>query len=248
MKKAYVLTVAESKRLIAKGIAKMNLVKNAMEKGLVVVSSGSTNGYIVEELLGEKIDKTGYMTGKTLPAKLNPQDLNIGENIADIVFTDGKLNSKLDRVSAAENFKAGDVFIKGANALNYQNKVAGILIGHPAGGTIAAALGHIIGKRANLIIPIGLEKCISSDIYEIESILNQADVKKAPKMLAVRGHIFTEIEALETLFNVQVKQIAAGGLAGAEGGVWLLVEASEEKLSKVDSFLDEIQGEPPFYH
>ena len=43
MKKQTVLTVAESKRLIAKGVAALPEIQNAMQEGMVVVATGTTN-------------------------------------------------------------------------------------------------------------------------------------------------------------------------------------------------------------
>lgn len=249
MKTQIVLTVSESKRLIAKGICELEMVKRALSEGLVIVPTGSTNGYIVEELLGKSIDKTGYMSGKTLPSKLDQSQLKVGERIPDVVFKNGEVTEELERHTAAENMSKDDVFIKGANALNYEKKVAGILIGHPAGGTIGSAIGHIVGKRGNLVIPVGLEKCIGSDIYEMAKLSNQDSevYDSVPRLWPVQGTIVTEIEALEILFDVKVWQIGAGGLAGAEGSVRLLLDGTKEELDEVKKIIDEIQGEPPFY-
>ena len=227
----------------------MTVVKQAMKKGMVVVTSGSTNGYLVEELLAKKIDKTGYMTGKTLPASVSEKDLIKGEAIGDIIFKNGKLTDEYNRQTAAENLQQDDVFIKGANALNYQQGVAGICIGHPAGGTVGGALGHIIGKRAHLLIPVGLEKCTGTDIYQMAELANQGsdEFDSVPRLWPVKGIIVTEIEALQTLFPVKAYHLASGGLAGAEGAVRLIVEGEPEIISSLKDFIAEIQGEPPFY-
>lgn len=47
MKRQFVLTVSESKRLIAKGVAALPEVKRAMEEGMVVVATGTTNAYVL---------------------------------------------------------------------------------------------------------------------------------------------------------------------------------------------------------
>ena len=249
MKTQVVLTVAESKRLIAKGVSELGMIKRAFNEGLVVVSSGSTNGYVVEELFGESIDKTGYMTGKTLPSGVKMSQLKVGQSISDVVFKDGELTEEYDRQSASENMSKDDVFVKGANALNYKKGVAGVLIGHPAGGTVGGSLGHIFGKRANLVIPIGLEKCISSDIYEMAEKVNMdnEEYEGVPRLWPIRGTIVTEIEALQILFDVEVNQLAAGGLAGAQGAVRLLVDGDKKELDKLNKYIDKIHGEPEFY-
>ena len=72
MRTSVVLTVSESKRLIAKGLAAMPAVQSALSGGTVAVAKGTTNGYLVEELLGKKIDKLHYVTGRTMPRKAAP--------------------------------------------------------------------------------------------------------------------------------------------------------------------------------
>ena len=65
-----VLTVSEGKRLIAKGVAKHPDVLKALSEGTVVICKGTTNAYVVEELLGRPIKRTDYVTGKTVPKLL----------------------------------------------------------------------------------------------------------------------------------------------------------------------------------
>ena len=67
MKRQFVLTVAESKRLIAKAVAQLPEVQSAMSEGTVVVATGTTNAYVLEELWGKKIDKRRYRSGITTP-------------------------------------------------------------------------------------------------------------------------------------------------------------------------------------
>ncbi len=53
MRALFVLTPAESKRLIAKAVADMEEVKRAKESGKLLIGHGSTNVYVVEEVLGK---------------------------------------------------------------------------------------------------------------------------------------------------------------------------------------------------
>jgi hypothetical protein len=48
-----------------------------------------------------------------------------------------------------DNLQKGDIIIKGANCIDINRKRAGILIGHPKGGTIAAASRRLSGKERN---------------------------------------------------------------------------------------------------
>ena len=88
MKTEVVLTVAESKRLIAKGVAALDYVQDKLQKGVIVVASGSTNGCLYEELTGQKIDRRAYLTGRTTPAKGAPSWQV--EALHDLVLVDGK--------------------------------------------------------------------------------------------------------------------------------------------------------------
>ena len=59
------LTPAESKRLIARGVAAYDRVRRALKSATIVVCKGTTNAYVAEELTGQKIDKARFVTGTT---------------------------------------------------------------------------------------------------------------------------------------------------------------------------------------
>ena len=225
------LTVSESKKLIALGLVKLPEVRKAKKSGLIAIATGSTNSYVLEKLLGRKIDKTSYRSGLVMPKGKKLPGLS-KEIMPDVVLEKGKINKKLDRFTVVEKLQAGDIYIKGANALNYREKVAGILIGHPQSGTIGAAYGTIIGRRVHLIIPVGLEKQISTDIPEVHRRLAEPGTRGGPRIMPVFGTVFTEIEALEILAGVQAIQCAAGGIGGAEGCVGLLLSGTKAALDK----------------
>ncbi len=243
----FVLTPSESKRLIARAVVKLAPVRRAMSEGILMVSTGSTNTYIVEEILGERIPQHRYISGVTVPRK-DPPEIP-GDRRQDLVMVRGHIDATLDRFSALEQMQPGDVFIKGANALNYETGTAGVLIGgHGGGGTIGATWGHVVGRRLDLIIPVGLEKCIAEDIYDIADRLNLPDEydPDPPRMMPITGDIITEIEALEILAGVTVYHVASGGIAGAEGAVWLLAEGTDEEVAAARAVVDALLGEPPF--
>ena len=66
MQALFTLTPAESKRLIGKGIAALPEVQNAKQNGYLLVSRGSTTAYCLEEMLGQKIEKKRYAVGQTI--------------------------------------------------------------------------------------------------------------------------------------------------------------------------------------
>jgi len=63
------LTPAEGKRLIAKAIAHMDLIQAAKEEGILVIATGTTNAYVVEELFGNQISEKGYFTAGVVTDK-----------------------------------------------------------------------------------------------------------------------------------------------------------------------------------
>lgn len=248
MKVQVVLTVSESKRLIARAVARMRQVKKALEHGLIAIGTGTTNSYVVEEMLGRKIDKTSYRSGITVPAKpVAPVKLS-SEIMPDVVLRDGVLVPELDRFSAVKHMGPGDVFIKGCNALHYPSKTAGILIGSKDGGTIGAAIGHIVGRGVALVLPVGLEKAVFGDFHEISRTLAQEGetVGYFPHMMPVWGTIVTEIEAIEILADAHAIHIAAGGVGGAEGAVRVLISGEPDRVKRALNIVEGIQGEPPW--
>jgi hypothetical protein len=152
---------------------------------------------------------------------------------------------ELNRFTAIEQMKKGDVYIKGANALDYVDQVAGVLIGDPKGGTVGAVLGGIIGKQINLIIPVGLEKLVYEDINDLHLLAMEEDYE-GPRMWPITGIIVTEIEALEVLAGVYATLYAAGGVAGAEGSVRLMIEGVDKNVEAALELVKSVKGEPRY--
>jgi len=245
MRTDIVLTVAQSKRLIGRGVARYWPVEEALSSGTVAVAKGGTNAYVVEELLGERIERNRYVTGQILPRGVSRADAGLSADLPDVVLVKGE---RLEGVSATEAVKdmgEGDVFVKGANALNYEDDVAGVLIGHPTGGTVGEVIGTLVARRIRFLIPVGLEKSLPVSIEEAARVL-ETEGGKGCSLWPVRGDIFTEVEALGVLCGVEAVPIGAGGVAGAEGGVWLACFGTDEQIGAVKALMDELQDEPPF--
>jgi hypothetical protein len=247
MKAQVTLTVSESKRLIARGVAALDLVQARMRQGIVMVSTGTTNGYVLEELLGERFDKRSYVTGRFTPAG---KELDWPEaNRPDAVFRDGRLAPELDRFSAVKVMQPGDIFIKGANALNYERGVAGVWVAGEGGGTIGGTLGYIIVRQLRLLLPVGLEKCVPYPIEAASAAVGEEEeaLGTVVSLFPVHGQIFSEIEAFRTLAGVEAIPCGAGGIAGAEGSVSLLLRGDGQAVRAAMAVVEQVQGEPPFY-
>ncbi|MHB1296495.1 MAG: hypothetical protein ACYC4R_16070 [Anaerolineae bacterium] len=245
MKAEIVLTVSEGKRLIARGVAALDIVRERVQQGIIVVTSGTTNGYVYEELVGGPVDKRAYLAGRTTPAK-GPSAWDVTA-LPDLVLVNGQPDASLDRFTALDKMKQGDIYIKGANALNYAAGLAGITVGHPTGGTIGGSWGSIVGKKLHLLIPIGLEKEVPFDLQTAGDLLAEPDerIGHVHSLFPVHGHIFTELEALATLYDVEAYPVAAGGIAGAEGGLRLLLTGGADDVRRAVEGVAAIQGEPP---
>jgi len=240
--KAHVkLTVPESKRLIAKGVAAMGIVKKALAEGIVSIAKGTTNGRVVEEVLGEKIDRSSYVTGNIRPSRGTKDDVELSASLPDVVLKNGQKVEGITSVESVDQMKQGDVFVKGCNAVNYKQKLGGILIGHHAGGTIGGTLGTVVARKIHLVLPVGLEKSVYADMNDISKEVRSDDeyVGGAPSLMPVSGHIVTEIEALEILAGVKALQVAAGGVVGAEGSVWLLIEGEQAQIDNALKIIEE---------
>jgi len=240
----FTLTVPESKRLIAKGVKALPEVKEAMEKHKIIVAGGTTNGYVAEELIEKELEKEYYTAG-TVSQGLHCSTAP-NKRIKSLTLEAGEGQDE-DWLDFLGEFTSRDVFIKGANAFDNEG-IAGVLAGHPEGGTIGAAIGTLIARGAYLIVPVGLEKRIesvkkASQLVGIDKI-DYSYGMKAGLIPVTYGKIVTELEALNILTGVEVEQIAAGGIGESSGAVTLAVEGTEDEVVATMELIKEIKGEP----
>jgi len=241
----FALTPSESKRLIAKAVARMPQVQWALEHGRIVIANGTTTAFVAEEILGKPVPKYNYAAGyigrglltQTAPEeRMRPYVLVKGQ-VVDISFRE-----------AIRQFEKGDVFIKGANAVDPQGHV-GILMAHDRGGTIGLSLGTLTARGCHLIAPVGLEKMVPSVIEASRHCgqfrLQYALGDKVGLMPVVNAIVVTEIEALAMLTQVRAFHVASGGIGGDEGSVVLVVEGSQEQVEATFQLIKGIKGEPP---
>ncbi len=240
-----VLTVAESKRLIAKAVVQMPIVKNALAKGMIIIIKGTTNRYVAEEITGKKIDPPSFVTGRI--AGKGPELLPKGKPVNHVILEKGKVVD-MSLEDAAKKLKAGDVVMKGANALDYKNKMAAVNIMHPAGGTTGITMPFIVGRKAHLVIPVGLEKLVAGDIVDLTLKAREPmeSLSMVPSMWLLTGEIVTELEAIKLLTGATAFQSSGGGISGAEGGVWLMFRGTREQVSNALKLVQSLKGEPPY--
>ncbi len=234
MLSTFALHPAAAKNLIAQAVVKLPAVQAAYEKGRILIGSGTTNIDVFELLTGTKIVKkeahvAGVVTQKAA-CITDPED-----RYGSWCIENGQL-IKADWLEFLNNFQAGDVFIKGANALDPIGDV-GILTANSMGGTIGQAIGILRSRGITPIIPVGLEKMIPS-CREAEKVMGIFKDEynlgiKVGFMALSNTYAITEIEALKILFDIKAVPVAAGGVGGMEGSVMLAADCESEEQGKI---------------
>ncbi len=250
----YTLTPAAGKRLIAKAIIHIPEIQEALQKRTIVIVSGTTNGYVAEEMLqyigqNEGFIKQRFFRGITLPPRYTVSQSGRLEDGAaftgDVVIENGKWLKEKTLFDVVNDLQEGDIIFKGANAVNLETKQAAVLIGHPQAGTIGVIMQAVAGRRVKLYIPVGLEKRILANINELAQLINSPQTKGI-RYFPVTGIIITELEAIHILTGAQAIIFAAGGVSGAEGCVWIAVSGTEEQIQKADEIIHTVRYEENF--
>ena len=246
MQGLFTLTPAESKRLLGKALAALPEVQNAKTNGYLLVSRGSTTAYVIEELLGDRIAKERYMAGQIIRGVLCV--LSADERAKPITFHKNQV-LPVEPGTVLDKLSPGDILIKGGNAVDPFGNV-GVLMANPLGGTMGQFYMAMKARGLDIIYSVGLEKLIPS----VEEAARYGGILTLGRTIGARvgitcvsaGRVFTEIEAIESLFGLDAVCCAAGGWGGAEGSVTLIVEGLKEDVNRCLDFIEQkIKGEPP---
>ncbi len=240
------LTPAESRRLIARAVAVLPEVKQALQNGTVCIGRGVTNAFVVEEITGSKIEpKSHYAAGIIMDGELTI--VPAGVRMKPIVLRQGKPIG-IAPAEALADFKDSDVFIKGANCVDPLGNV-GVLVAGERGGTVGEFQSILQSRGSHLIVPVGLEKLIPS-VEEASWVCGIFRFKYSTGLPVAliplpNALVVTEIQAFGVLCGAKGVQVAAGGVAGSEGTVVLSLEGSTAQIEKVMSLVKSVKGEPP---
>jgi hypothetical protein len=251
----FILTPASGKRLIAKALAVHPMIREVLKTGTLVIVAGTTNAYVAEEILAAcggagEFTRRRFFRGITLPPDRPTTDSgrlpDENEFPGDVVIENGVWRKGTDIFKVADGLKEGDIIVKGANAVDLRARRAALLIGHAKAGTIGVAMQAAAGRRVRLILPVGVEKRIPGDLDELALQMNSPGVKGLRLFPVPGGLVFTELEAINLMTGVSARLLAAGGVGGAEGCVWLAVSGTEEQVIRAEGVLRSVQSEPPF--
>ncbi len=242
----FYLTPAAGKQLIALALAENAEIQNALKNHTVVVVAGTTNMYIAKTLLSS-IGEDGF-TGKHFFRGIvsgQPVPSDLPEMEGDVVIEKGCYVRGKTVQEVAPGMGAGDIILKGANAVDLKTGEAAVLIGHPEGGTLAAIWQACVGRRAKVIVPAGVEKRVDGPISELCELCCAPDAAGA-RLAAAPGKAFTEIDAIRQLTGAEAKLIAAGGVCGCEGAAWFQCCGTDEQLEKLQSCIAKVRQTPAF--
>ncbi|QAA75990.1 MAG: hypothetical protein BIP78_0222 [Candidatus Bipolaricaulis sibiricus] len=226
-----VLPPGAARRLIARGVARLPSVQRALRDGLVVVTLGTTNAYVAEELLGAPIERerfcAGYI-GETLtwvPPERQAQPLVLEKGT--------RVDLSLDEV--VTELKAGDVVVKGANVLD-PSGVCGVFMASPAGGTVGKLAVPALARGVEVVIPISAAKSIHGFVTELAREVGVGKVTDATGfpigLFPLTGTVVTEAEAIALLYGVRAEHLATGGVGPGGGAVTLFLVGEEADVRR----------------
>jgi hypothetical protein len=264
MRAQVVLTSPESKCLISKAIARMDVVQKALSKGTVVIHPSSSTYFIVKEITGDIPRTDHWVLGGVFPQGLCTEANSSGKRPTVIsnepppkwnadrfpfnwVIKGGKLSSGILLGTILEEIGPEDVYVKGCNALDTEGN-AGVLFGHDGGGTIARVMGVQKQKGFHVILAVGLERLIPVSIAQAaKATARNVDFDYGMGMpcglYPVKGGTtITEIQAIEILSGAKAVAIAAGGLGGAEGATVLAINGDKKQVSKAIEYVEQSKG------
>ncbi|MGC9529497.1 MAG: hypothetical protein ACP5G2_02610 [Candidatus Bipolaricaulaceae bacterium] len=238
-----VLPPAAARRIIARGVAALPQVQRALAEGLVVVTLGSTNAYVAEELTGRPVAKARFCAGY------------VGEELAAVPAEERSealvlRNGRPDRAAPPQvvaELAAGDVLVKGANLLDPRG-ACGVFMGSPTGGTVGTFAAAALARGVEVVIPISRAKSVHSHVADLAPALGMGRLRRTSGLpvglFPLMGRVMSEVEAVELLFGVRTKHVASDGVR--PGTVVLLVSGEAAAVDRAFAELTALaQAEPP---
>jgi hypothetical protein len=253
-----VLTTAESKKLIAKAVARLDVVRQAAKKGIVALHPSSSTYFIVEELTGAKPKTNYWVCGVVTPRGMcvemamvlgdgySPREVSSdpGDLRATWIIEQGKLSPEESLSSLLNRMAPSDIYVKGVNALDFEGNV-GVLFGQEGSyGYIQSAKRK---RKFTIVYPVGLEKLIPVPIREAAKEAKRTKYEYGMGMPVglfpcPAGVTVNEVRAIEMLSGARAIPIAAGGLGGAEGALTLVVKGEDDQVRTALSFIEQSKG------
>ncbi len=254
------LTPTESKKFIARAVAGLPEVKRANEMGVVALHPSSSTIFLAMELTGKVPDTRLWVSGLNSPRGAD-RSFEAAEHLASNaakkgpggytytwLISKGTLTSGIPVAELINRLGPGDVFIKGVNAIDPAGAAA-VLIGNKIErGTIGMWMAAAERKGFQVILPAGLEKLIPVPVQQAaEAAARRGSLDYSMgtpcALLPCRGKVITELDAVALLGSgARATPISAGGLAGAEGAVTLVIEGTDAQVRAVIRCIEDCKG------
>ena len=234
------LTVEEGKELITLGILEHPKFLNSLEKGRILFKGGTTVSKITEKLLNVPLRISGRITSRGTVS--GNKILNTPHSI---LLYKGEWENIDETISdKVHGFSEDDLIVCGANAFDYKGRAA-LMAGSPGGGNVGKSISSWYSEGASILIPVGTEKMIPGDLDEVVKKSTRTGKSlswgMAVGLIPIYGEIFTEVEAIKTLADVDCFVIASGGLGDAQASVTLEILGSREEISRISHILKDIK-------
>ncbi|MBF0107875.1 MAG: hypothetical protein HQL76_01685 [Magnetococcales bacterium] len=231
-----VLRPGEARALIGLCIASMDAVRQRTRSGHMVVVGGTTTRHVVHHLLGEDPGRDSFAVGQIRHGNLGetPQPIR---GPGPYLFDEGQVTRGWP-ARLLEKFGPGDIYIKGANAIDHEGNAA-ILLGSPMGGSIGVALPILAARGGHLILPVTLEKLIPS-VPKSLGLLGQGKIDHVMgnetgliPIMAGSATVITELQAMRHLADVTATAVAAGGVDDCAGARVIHFTGASENVEKM---------------
>ncbi len=252
------LIPTESKKLIGRAIVR-KMIGQALRDGIVQIKKGSTTIFVAEEILGRRPPTDRWVSGVVIPkGTCREKSPSLGpppsdRSLIDIssmwwIFEKGRLRTEsLSFKDLIEMMGPQDVHVFSANALDTSGNV-GVLVHAPDAGSIGYMIPASRARGFRVICAIGLEKLIPLSVREAAK---HAKLSKYCYTMGVSAGLYpcknvsvvvTELEAIHALTGCTATPISAGGVAGGEGAVTLVLEGSKEQIDDALSQIKAVKG------
>ncbi|MBF0099110.1 MAG: hypothetical protein HQM04_15015 [Magnetococcales bacterium] len=241
-----VLRPEESRVLIGQAVAQLPQVQAHRHRGRMVIVGGTTTRYVARALLGQDPGRDSFAVGWIRDGLLGETPA-AGRGGGPILFEEG-VQSRGWPAPLLERFAAGDIYIKGVNAIDPHGNAA-VLVASPSGGTIGAALAIVMARGGELLLPVSLQKTIPS-VPAACGLLGQGRVDRVMgspvgylPIMAGSATLVTEIEALHHLCGVRATPVAAGGVDDCQGALVLHLRGNPGQIEQAWQRLQTIRQE-----
>jgi hypothetical protein len=246
----------------------MDLVQRAVSDGIVVLHPSSSTYFVVEEITGQKPHSNMWVAGAIVP-KGACGDLGIAIGPKSVFTSPPKLDPRTGKPSPGgfphswvlrkgqwspkeplgellDQMGPNDVYVKGVNAIDKDGNVGVLWANDMVGGTAAYVSKASRRNGFQMVFPVGLEKLIPGTVRAAARDARKFEYDYAMGascgLLPVKGHVVTELKAIEILSGAKATVVAAGGLGGAEGAVTLVIKGETDQVAKAIEYVEASKG------